>query len=90
MQQRTTRGKHMANKEMANRHMTQQQREGGTPADAAAMRVDRDVKVTMRDGVRISLCVYRPQAEGRVPALFACGRARFGPLRGRIRIHGCH
>ena len=66
MQQRTTRGKHMAKK-----HMAQQQREGGTPADATAMRVDRDVKVTMRDGVRISLCVYRPQAEGRVPALFA-------------------
>ena len=38
---------------------------------ATAMRVDRDVKVTMRDGVRISLCVYRPQAGGRVPALFA-------------------
>ena len=67
MQQRTTRGKHVANGE----HMAQQQREGGTPADATAMRVDRDVKVTMRDGVRISLCVYRPQAEGRVPALFA-------------------
>src|SRR3954453_13619612 len=53
------------------KHMTQQQREGGTPMDATAMRVDRDIKVTMRDGVRISLCVYRPQAEGRVPALFA-------------------
>jgi predicted acyl esterase len=66
MQQRATRGKHMTKK-----HMAQQQREGGTPADATAMRVDRDVKVTMRDGVRISLCVYRPQAEGRVPALFA-------------------
>ena len=25
----------------------------------------------MRDGVRISLCVYRPEAEGRAPALFA-------------------
>ena len=56
MQQRATRGKHMA----------QQQRAAArTPADATAMRVDRDVKVTMRDGVRISLCVYRPQAEGR-------------------------
>ena len=31
MQQRTTRGKHMAKK-----HMTPQQREGGTPADALA------------------------------------------------------
>ena len=63
MQQRARRGK----------HMTQQQRESEAPSGATgrAMRVERDVKVTMRDGVRISLCVYRPQAEGRVPALFA-------------------
>ena len=27
--------------------------------------------VTMRDGVRISLCVYRPDAPGAFPALFA-------------------
>ena len=64
MQQRATRGKHMA-----------QQRESAAPtqsgATGGAMRVERDVTVTMRDGVRISLCVYRPQAEGRVPALFA-------------------
>ena len=64
MQQRATRGKHMT-----------QQRESAAPtqsgATGGAMRVERDVTVTMRDGVRISLCVYRPQAEGRVPALFA-------------------
>jgi hypothetical protein len=36
-----------------------------------AMKVERDVKVTMRDGVRISVCVYRPAQDGRVPALFA-------------------
>jgi uncharacterized protein len=36
-----------------------------------AMKVERDVKVVMRDGVRISVCVYRPVVEGRVPALFA-------------------
>ena len=36
-----------------------------------AMKVERDVKVTMRDGVRISLCVYRPLDERAVPVLFA-------------------
>ena len=35
------------------------------------MTVERDVKITMRDGVRISVCVYRPAHAGRVPALFA-------------------
>ncbi len=36
-----------------------------------AMRVERGITVTMRDGVRISLAVYRPDADGRFPALFA-------------------
>jgi putative CocE/NonD family hydrolase len=36
-----------------------------------AMKVEKDVTVVMRDGVRISLCVYRPDGEGRFPALFA-------------------
>ena len=35
------------------------------------MKVEKGVTVTMRDGVRISLCVYRPDAPGRFPALFA-------------------
>src|SRR6185437_10148598 len=35
------------------------------------MKVEKDVVVIMRDGVRISLCVYRPEGEGRFPALFA-------------------
>jgi uncharacterized protein len=35
------------------------------------MKVEKDITVTMRDGVRISLCVYRPDAEGRFPTLFA-------------------
>lgn len=34
------------------------------------MRVERTM-VTMRDGVRISVCVYRPEGAERVPALFA-------------------
>ena len=35
------------------------------------MKVEKGITVTMRDGVRISLCVYRPDAEGHFPALFA-------------------
>ena len=35
------------------------------------MKVEKDVTVVMRDGVRISLCVYRPDSAGRFPALFA-------------------
>jgi putative CocE/NonD family hydrolase len=35
------------------------------------MHVDDDVYVPMRDGVRIALRVYRPEGEGRFPALFA-------------------
>jgi uncharacterized protein len=36
-----------------------------------AMRIEKGLSVAMRDGIRISLCVYRPDAEGRFPALFA-------------------
>ena len=35
------------------------------------MKVEKGITVTMRDGVRISLCVYRPDAPGQFPALFA-------------------
>ena len=35
------------------------------------MKVEKGITVTMRDGVRISLCVYRRDAEGRFPTLFA-------------------
>ena len=35
------------------------------------MKVEKGITVTMRDGVRISLCVYRPDAAGTFPALFA-------------------
>ena len=31
------------------------------------MKVEKGIAVTMRDGVRISLCVYRPDAAGRFP-----------------------
>jgi uncharacterized protein len=36
-----------------------------------AIKIEKDIKVAMRDGVKISLCVYRPAAEGHFPALFA-------------------
>jgi uncharacterized protein len=35
------------------------------------MVVEPDIRVTMRDGVRIALCVYRPDADGPFPTLFA-------------------
>jgi uncharacterized protein len=35
------------------------------------MKIEKGITVTMRDGVRLSLCVYRPEAEGRFPTLFA-------------------
>ena len=35
------------------------------------MKVEKGVTVTMRDGVKISLCVYRPDAPGQFPTLFA-------------------
>ena len=35
------------------------------------MKVEKGITVTMRDGVTISLCVYRPDAPGQFPALFA-------------------
>jgi putative CocE/NonD family hydrolase len=35
------------------------------------MKVEKPITVQMRDGIRISLCVYRPDAPGRFPALFA-------------------
>ena len=41
------------------------------PGTNAAVTIERDVKVAMRDGVRISLVVYRPAGAGRFPALFA-------------------
>ena len=51
----------------------QQQHTGGKAQTGApsGMTIEQDIKVTMRDGVRLSLCVYRPPDDGPVPALFA-------------------
>jgi predicted acyl esterase len=38
------------------------------------MKQERDVYVTMRDGVQIALRIYRPDAPGRYPALLCCSR----------------
>ena len=43
----------------------------GTRGPQYKMKVEKDITVTMRDGVRISLCVYRPDAAGKFPVLFA-------------------
>jgi predicted acyl esterase len=40
-------------------------------AAKSGMKVEKGITVTMRDGVRISLCVYRPDAPGEFPTLFA-------------------
>src|SRR6185503_6963913 len=44
---------------------------GGTTVPDYKMKVEKGVTVAMRDGIRISLCVYRPDAPGEFPALFA-------------------
>ena len=33
---------------------------------------DEDIMVTMRDGVRLAVDVYRPDAPGRFPTLYTC------------------
>lgn len=38
---------------------------------AYKMRVERDVYVVMRDGIRISCCIWRPDVDGRFPTLYA-------------------
>jgi predicted acyl esterase len=37
------------------------------------IRVEKDILVTVRDGVRLAVNVYRPDADGRFPALLAMG-----------------
>jgi putative CocE/NonD family hydrolase len=49
----------------------QQQDTADKAHNRAPTTVEKDVMVAMRDGVRISVCVYRPKGETRVPALFA-------------------
>lgn len=44
---------------------------GRTSVADYAMKVEKGVTVTMRDGIKISLCVYRPDAPGQFPTLFA-------------------
>src|SRR4051794_30235996 len=47
-----------------------------SPSSAASqpthsVQVERDVLITMRDGVRVAVDVYRPTSAGRFPALYA-------------------
>ena len=48
-----------------------QQAEGSKPI--YRVRTQKDVSITMRDGVRLAADVYRPAAKGRFPALLAYG-----------------
>src|SRR5262249_55265855 len=43
----------------------------GNPEKKTPMKIEKDVKVAMRDGITISLCVYRPVTDAPCPALFA-------------------
>ena len=68
------------------------------------MKIEEPVYVSMRDGVRIALRVYRPDAEGEFPALFAASPYQFetddlphsskflwrevGPVEWYVREHG--
>ena len=68
------------------------------------MKQERDVFVTMRDGVQIALRIYRPDAPGRYPALFAASPYQYetddlphsalflwhevGPVEWYVREHG--
>jgi predicted acyl esterase len=33
---------------------------------------ERDIVVTMRDGIRLAVDVYRPDGPGKYPVLYAC------------------
>src|SRR5262249_29484673 len=46
-------------------------RQGRMGVTNYAMKVEKGVTVAMRDGIRISLAVYRPDAPGEFPRLFA-------------------
>jgi predicted acyl esterase len=61
-------GETMASKATSKTVSTTKAADGKT---APAMRIERDVHVTMRDGIRIALCIYRPDTDEPVPALFA-------------------
>jgi putative CocE/NonD family hydrolase len=68
------------------------------------MKQERDVYVTMRDGVQIALRIYRPDAPGRFPALLAASPYQYdtddlphsalflwhevGPVEWYVREHG--
>jgi predicted acyl esterase len=70
MQQSGLPDKAMTGATKGHRMATEADNKGQTGV-SPGMIVERDVLVAMRDGVRISLCVYRPAAPGRYPALFA-------------------
>src|SRR5258708_12054455 len=40
--------------------------------DAVKLVEERDIEVTMRDGTKLAVDVYRPDARGKYPVLYAC------------------
>jgi predicted acyl esterase len=38
---------------------------------AARMKIEKNVRIPVRDGVQLAADIYRPEAEGKVPALLA-------------------
>ena len=48
------------------------------------IKIEEDVYVTARDGVRLCVDVYRPDAEGKFPALF--GTSAYGKSTQPVRV----
>lgn len=81
-----------------------EKRAHGAVAAKHGMRIEKDVMVPMRDGVRIALKIYRPDSPGRFPVLFAASPYQYdtddlphsalflwhevGPVEWYVREHG--
>jgi predicted acyl esterase len=48
-----------------------QDRTAGADVTAAEMKIEKNVRVAMRDGVHLAADIYRPPTQGKVPALLA-------------------
>jgi predicted acyl esterase len=56
--------------------------------DAVRLVEERDIEVTMRDGTKLAVDVYRPEAPGKYPVLYASalGAARTKSSSGSWRV----
>jgi uncharacterized protein len=48
-----------------------QDRTGGAEMTASKMKIEKNVRIPMRDGIHLAADIYRPPAPGKVPALLA-------------------